>query len=67
MTSSNTQSIDAASAVEMPLIDTRELRNTFGMIATGVTAITALGEDDQLVGITANSFSSLSLDPALIL
>lgn len=67
MTSSNTQSIHAASAVEMPLIDTRELRNTFGMFATGVTAITALGENDQLVGITANSFSSLSLDPALIL
>lgn len=67
MTASNTQSINSAAAVEMPLIDTRELRNTFGMFATGVTAITALGENDHLVGITANSFSSLSLDPALIL
>ncbi|WP_428036986.1 flavin reductase family protein [Amphritea sp.] len=67
MTASNTQSINAAPAIEVPLIDTRELRNTFGMFATGVTAITAVGEDDQLVGITANSFSSLSLDPALIL
>lgn len=67
MTASTTQSVSSGSAVEMPLIDTRELRNTFGMFATGVTAITALAEEGQLVGITANSFSSLSLDPALIL
>ena len=67
MTASNTQTITASPAVEMPMIDPLELRNTFGMFATGVTAITALGEHDQLVGITANSFSSLSLDPALIL
>lgn len=64
---SNAQPINSVPAVEFPIIDTRELRNTFGMFATGVTAITALGENDQLVGITANSFSSLSLDPALIL
>ncbi|MBJ7555986.1 flavin reductase family protein [Marinomonas spartinae] len=67
MNTSNVQTINSTPAVEVPLIDTRELRNTFGMFATGVTAITALGENGQLVGITANSFSSLSLDPAQIL
>lgn len=46
-----------------PAFDPRELRNVMGRFATGVTVITGL---DGL-GITANSFSSLSLDPALIL
>jgi flavin reductase (DIM6/NTAB) family NADH-FMN oxidoreductase RutF len=48
-------------------IDTRELRNAFGCFATGITVVTTLDEKGAAVGITANSFSSLSLDPPLVL
>ena len=44
----------------------RDLRNAFGRFATGVTVITAM-TDDGPIGMTVNSFSSVSLDPALIL
>jgi 3-hydroxy-9,10-secoandrosta-1,3,5(10)-triene-9,17-dione monooxygenase reductase component len=47
-------------------LDQREFRNTLGHFATGVTVITAkYGE--ELIGLTANAFSSLSLEPPLIL
>lgn len=45
----------------------REIRNLLGQFATGVTVITTRGQDGRKVGMTANSFSSLSLDPPLIL
>lgn len=48
-------------------INTRELRSAFGCFATGVTVVTALDSKGGAVGITANSFSSLSLDPPLVL
>jgi len=48
-------------------IDTRALRQTFGQFATGVTIVTCLGPARELVGMTANSFSSVSLDPPLVL
>lgn len=44
----------------------RELRNALGRFATGVTVVTTLGPRGPL-GITANSFASLSLDPPLVL
>ncbi|MGD1881994.1 MAG: flavin reductase family protein [Paracoccaceae bacterium] len=44
----------------------RLLRNAFGRFATGVTIVTAPSSDGP-VGIVANSFSSVSLDPALVL
>lgn len=44
----------------------RLLRDALGAFATGVTVITTHGPDGP-VGITANSFASLSLDPALVL
>jgi flavin reductase (DIM6/NTAB) family NADH-FMN oxidoreductase RutF len=47
--------------------DTRHLRNCLGTFATGVTVITARVPDGGFAGLTANSFSALSLDPALIL
>jgi len=46
--------------------NTRLLRDAFGRFATGVTVITT-ATDDGPAGITANSFSSLSLEPALVL
>jgi flavin reductase (DIM6/NTAB) family NADH-FMN oxidoreductase RutF len=46
--------------------DHRALRDAFGRFATGVTVITTVGPEGP-VGFTANSFSSLSLDPPLVL
>lgn len=48
-------------------IDTRELRNALGRFATGVCVITTVNANGQPVGLTVNSFSSVSLDPALVL
>ena len=45
-----------------------EFRNTVGAFATGVTVITTCGQsDDDVYGMTANAFSSVSLDPPLVL
>ncbi|WP_413830878.1 flavin reductase family protein [Tateyamaria sp.] len=44
----------------------RQLRDAFGKFATGITVITAASTDGP-VAIVANSFSSVSLDPALVL
>ncbi|HYG27875.1 MAG TPA: alpha/beta fold hydrolase [Caulobacteraceae bacterium] len=45
----------------------RVLRDALGCFGTGVTVITARRPDGALVGLTANSFTSVSLDPPLIL
>lgn len=45
----------------------RELRDAFGTFATGVTVVTAVRPNGEPVGVTANSFSSVSLDPPLLL
>lgn len=45
----------------------RELRDALGRWATGVVIVTAQDENDQPVGMTVNSFASVSLDPALVL
>ncbi|MFK7791943.1 MAG: flavin reductase family protein [Devosiaceae bacterium] len=44
----------------------KELRNAFSRFATGVTVVTAMTENGP-IGMTANSFSSVSLDPPLTL
>lgn len=48
-------------------LDRREFRNALGCFATGVTVVTALAPSGEAIGITVNSFSSLSLDPPLVL
>ena len=48
-------------------IDEMELRKCLGQFATGVTVVTCMSADGHACGITANSFSSVSLDPALVL
>lgn len=50
-----------------PNFEARELRQVLGAFVTGVTVITALDENGKPHGLTANSFSSVSLDPLLIL
>jgi flavin reductase (DIM6/NTAB) family NADH-FMN oxidoreductase RutF len=44
-----------------------EFRTALGMFATGVTIVTARAPDGQLLGLTANSFNSVSLEPPLVL
>ncbi len=48
-------------------IDPKALRAALGRFATGVTIITCRTADGQAVGLTANSFQSLSLEPPLVL
>ena len=45
----------------------RALRNAFGSFATGVTVVTTRQPDGTPRGFTANSFTSVSLDPPLLL
>ena len=48
-------------------MDPFQYRQALGCFATGITVITAGGPDGAPVGITANSFNSVSMDPPLIL
>lgn len=45
----------------------RALRDALGMFATGVTIVTTLAPDGSPVGLTVNSFNSVSLAPPLVL
>ncbi len=49
------------------VVDTGLFRRVCGRFATGVTVITTTTPDGEPHGLTANSFSSVSLDPPLIL
>lgn len=51
----------------VPQIDRRALRGALGCFATGVTVMTTLRADGAPVGLTVNSFASVSLDPPLVL
>lgn len=53
--------------LDRPALDTRLLRDAFGRFATGVCVITMRDDQGRPTGVTVNSFSSLSLDPALCL
>jgi len=44
-----------------------EFRASLAMFATGVTIVTARAESGALIGLTANSFNSVSLSPPLVL
>jgi flavin reductase (DIM6/NTAB) family NADH-FMN oxidoreductase RutF len=46
--------------------DQRAFRNALGSFPTGVAIITTTGAHGQPVGLTCNSFSSVSLDPPLV-
>jgi len=48
-------------------VDPRQLRDALGRFATGVTIITTRTREGKTEGLTANSFSALSLDPPLVL
>ena len=48
-------------------MDSQQFRAALGLFATGVTIVTVRSADGGLVGLTANSFNSVSLDPPLVL
>ena len=54
-------------ATQSPKFDVKRLRRVFGEFATGVTVVTYRDCDGQLRGATMNSFTSVSMDPPLVL
>jgi 3-hydroxy-9,10-secoandrosta-1,3,5(10)-triene-9,17-dione monooxygenase reductase component len=57
---------DAAAADHVLRPGGEDFRSVLGHFATGVTIITAM-DGDEPVGVAANSFTSVSLDPPLVL
>ncbi|WP_317931861.1 flavin reductase family protein [Halioxenophilus sp. WMMB6] len=49
------------------MLNTKEFRDALGCFATGVCVVTTTLEDGTAIGMTINSFSSVSLEPALVL
>ena len=47
-------------------LNTRTLRQTLGQYPTGVAIVTTTGDDGQAVGMTINSFCSVSMNPPLV-
>ena len=60
-------SVTAPAQANPPSFSIDEFRASLGMFATGVTIVTARAANGTLVGLTANSFNSVSLDPPLVL
>jgi flavin reductase (DIM6/NTAB) family NADH-FMN oxidoreductase RutF len=48
-------------------MDPLDLRRAFGRFGTGVTVITACAPDGTRLGVTANSFNTVSLEPPIVL
>jgi flavin reductase (DIM6/NTAB) family NADH-FMN oxidoreductase RutF len=52
---------------DSPAFDTRAFRNALGSFPTGIAVMTAASSEASHIGITVNSFTSVSLDPPLVL
>ena len=57
----------ASNTPDAPDFDPRDFRNALGQFATGVTVVTTRTSAGEPIGLTANSFSSVSLSPPLVL
>jgi len=62
-----TRAAEAGHAVPVPAVDVSAFRGAMGSFPTGVTVVTVASGDGDMHGITVNSFSSVSLDPMLVL
>jgi flavin reductase (DIM6/NTAB) family NADH-FMN oxidoreductase RutF len=51
---------------DVAVLDRRGFRNALSSFPTGVTVISTIGERGALIGLTANSFTSVSLDPPVV-
>lgn len=60
-------SSDVVARAYDPRFDPRAYRRALGEFATGVTIVTTCAPDGRRVGLTVNSFTSVSLDPPLVL
>jgi flavin reductase (DIM6/NTAB) family NADH-FMN oxidoreductase RutF len=58
---------EAGRAVPGPTFDVSTFRAAMGSFPTGVTVVTVASDDGTIHGMTVNSFSSVSLDPMLVL
>ncbi|MEP6739633.1 MAG: flavin reductase family protein [Caldimonas sp.] len=56
-----------ASRASSPVFSAEDFRSALAMFATGVTIVTARDEHGAPIGLTANSFNSVSIDPPLVL
>src|SRR3954468_6146452 len=59
--------LEAQKQADAAAFDTRDLRRALGQYATGVTVVTTVDEEGRPFGMTANSFTSVSLNPPLVL
>ena len=59
--------MESASCDNREPFDPRDFRNALGSFPTGVTVVTIAGPDSAPIGLTCNSFSSVSLSPPLVL
>ena len=53
--------------MQEPQTDPRHFRNALGRFATGIAVVTMFVPEDGLLGVTINSFASVSLEPPLVL
>jgi 3-hydroxy-9,10-secoandrosta-1,3,5(10)-triene-9,17-dione monooxygenase reductase component len=58
---------DSTASGNAAVLDSRALRNALGAFATGVTIVTTRNAEGLDVGVTANSFNSVSLNPPMVL
>jgi flavin reductase (DIM6/NTAB) family NADH-FMN oxidoreductase RutF len=58
---------DAAGKNRLMSVTREQFRRAMGCFATGITVITVAEENGEIHGMTANSFTSVSLDPLLVL
>jgi flavin reductase (DIM6/NTAB) family NADH-FMN oxidoreductase RutF len=65
--SCNLHRVNPPTRAQPPVFSPTEFRAALGMFATGVTIVTARAAGGQVIGLTANSFNSVSLDPPLVL
>ena len=62
-----TRPVNPPRKAQPPSFSAQEFRAALGMFATGVTSVTARTTGGQVIGLTANSFNSVSLTPPLVL
>jgi len=62
-----TEAAEAGHAGPGSAVDVSAFRRAMGSFPTGVTVVTVASDDGNMHGITVNSFSSVSLDPMLVL